>query len=85
MEYQHEPAVALAAGENGLDFIIQILRQSKKYLKEKGILIIEVGNSKKALIKRYPQIPFFWLEFEKGEAEIFLLTQEQLICYAQEI
>ncbi|WP_339049860.1 50S ribosomal protein L3 N(5)-glutamine methyltransferase [Rickettsiella endosymbiont of Xylota segnis] len=85
MEYRHEPAAALAAGENGLDFIIQILRQSKKYLKEKGILIIEVGNSKKALIKRYPQIPFFWLEFEKGEAEIFLLTQEQLIYYAQEI
>ncbi|MGC1855061.1 MAG: 50S ribosomal protein L3 N(5)-glutamine methyltransferase [Candidatus Aquirickettsiella sp.] len=85
IEYQHEPEVALAAGEYGLDFVIQILRQAKKYLKEKGILIIEVGNSKKTLINRYPQIPFFWLEFEHGEAEIFLLTQEQLTRYEQEI
>ena len=85
LEYQHEPVAALAAGEDGLDFVIQILKQAKNYLKEKGVLIIEVGNSKKALIKRFPQIPFFWLEFEKGEAEIFLLTQEQLIRYEQEI
>lgn len=85
IEYQHEPVVALAAGKDGLDFVIQILKQAKNYLKEKGILIIEVGNSKEALIKRFPKIPFFWLEFEKGEAEIFLLTQEQLIRYAQEI
>lgn len=84
-EYQHEPAAALAAGADGLDFVIQILKRAKKYLKEKGILIIEVGNSKKALIDRYPQIPFFWLEFEYGEAEIFLLTQEQLTRYEQEI
>lgn len=84
-EYQHEPVAALAAGKDGLDCVIQILRQAKKYLKEKGILIIEVGNSKKALIERFPKIPFFWLEFEKGEAEIFLLTHEQLNRYAQDI
>ncbi|MFZ0218776.1 MAG: 50S ribosomal protein L3 N(5)-glutamine methyltransferase [Candidatus Aquirickettsiella sp.] len=85
VEYQHEPAVALAAGKDGLDFVVQILRQAKKYLKEKGILIVEVGNSKRALVQRYPQIPFFWLEFEQGEAEIFLLTQEQLTRYEKEI
>jgi ribosomal protein L3 glutamine methyltransferase len=84
-EYQYEPVSALAAGEDGLEFIIQILRQAKKYLKKRGLLIAEVGNSKKALINRYPQIPFFWLEFEHGEAEIFLLTKEQLTRYEQEI
>lgn len=85
VEYQHEPAIALAAGKDGLDFVVQILKHAKKYLKEKGILIVEVGNSKKALIKRYPKIPFLWLEFENGDAEIFLLTQEQLTHYEQEI
>lgn len=85
IEYQHEPAMALAAGKEGLDFVIQILRHANKYLKEKGILIVEVGNSKSALVKHYPQIPFLWLEFEQGEAEIFLLTQEQLTRYEQEI
>lgn len=81
LEYRHEPRAALAAGKDGLDGVIQILKEAKKYLKEKGILIVEVGNSKNALIKRYPHIPFFWLEFEQGEAEVFLLTQEQLMRY----
>lgn len=85
LEYQYEPAGALAAGKEGLDFIIKILRKAKQYLKEKGILIVEVGNSKKALIKRYPEIPFFWLEFENGDAEVFLLTEEQLMRYEQKI
>jgi ribosomal protein L3 glutamine methyltransferase len=85
LEYRHEPAAALAAGSEGLDFVLQILKQASKYLKKKGILIIEVGNSKEALINRYPQIPFSWLEFERGDAEILLLTQEQLIRYEQEI
>ncbi len=84
-EYRHEPMAALAAGRDGLDFIIRLLKQALKYLKNNGILMVEVGNSKEALIQRYPQIPFIWLEFERGDAEIFLLTQEQLSCYEQEI
>lgn len=85
LEYRHEPSAALAAGKDGLDYVIQILKHAKKYLKEKGILIVEVGNSKEALINRYPQIPFYWLTFEHGDAEIFLLTQEQLMHYEQAI
>lgn len=85
LEYRHEPAVALAAGRDGLDFIVQLLKQAVKYLKSNGILIVEVGNSKDALIHRYPQIPFLWLELECGDAGIFLLTQEQLTRYEQEI
>lgn len=84
-EYRHEPAVALVAGRDGLYFIVQLLKQAVKYLKSSGILIVEAGNSKDALIHRYPQIPFLWLEFESGDAEIFLLTQEQLTRYEQEI
>ncbi|MEN9471327.1 MAG: ribosomal protein glutamine methyltransferase [Pseudomonadota bacterium] len=85
LEYRHEPVAALAAGSDGLDLVVQLLKQAVKYLKSNGILIVEVGNSKEALIHRYPQIPFLWLEFECGDAEIFLLTQEQLTRYEQEI
>lgn len=78
VEYNHEPPVALAAGENGLRIVIQLLQQSKQHLNENGLLIVEVGNSKSALIKRFPHIPFIWLEFERGDSEVFLLTREQL-------
>lgn len=77
-EYRHEPAMALAAGSDGLDIVIRLLEQAKHYLQRGGVLIVEVGNSKTALIQRFPHLPFVWLEFERGDAEVFLLTQEQL-------
>lgn len=78
-EYRHEPTIALAAGTDGLDFIVQLLGKAKQYLKKDGLLIVEVGNSKPALIQRFPHLPFIWLEFERGDSEVFLLTREQLV------
>lgn len=78
LEYQHEPKLALAAGTKGLDLAIRILQTAEKYLTENGILIIEVGNSEKALRRCFPKIPFTWLEFEHGDGGVFLLTRDQL-------
>jgi ribosomal protein L3 glutamine methyltransferase len=80
-EYQHEPQLALAAGDDGLALVHQILAQAAQYLTEQGILIVEVGNSATALEAAYPQIPFTWLEFERGGAGVFLLTRKQLLEY----
>ena len=77
-EYQHEPDKALRADSEGLAIVEEILQQAKHYLTEKGILVVEVGNSEPALIEKYPHVPFTWLEFERGGQGIFLLTAEQL-------
>lgn len=77
-EYRHEPVIALKAGSDGLDVVVQFLTQAKHHLKKGGLLMIEVGNSKSALLQRFPHLPFVWLAFERGDAEVFLLTQEQL-------
>lgn len=77
-EYLHEPKIGLRAGEEGLDIVIQILKQSPDYLHEHGILIIEVGNAEETLIKKYPDVSFTWLEFQRGDGGVFLLTAEQL-------
>jgi ribosomal protein L3 glutamine methyltransferase len=81
IEYRHEPDMALRANEKGLAIVEQILQQAKHYLTEKGILVVEVGNSEPILIEKYPHVPFTWLEFERGGQGIFLLTAEQLNQY----
>lgn len=79
MEYKVEPELALAAGNDGLDIVKRILKESSKHLSKFGVLICEVGNSRIALEQQYPQIPFKWLTFKQGVDGVFVLTKKQLL------
>ncbi|MCP4128525.1 MAG: 50S ribosomal protein L3 N(5)-glutamine methyltransferase [Gammaproteobacteria bacterium] len=80
-EYQHEPALGLEAGGDGLDIVTPLLQQASSYLKPDGIIVVEVGLSADALQKRYPLVPFLWLDFEHGGEGVFMLTAGQLTQY----
>ncbi|PXF31895.1 hypothetical protein WH50_07260 [Pokkaliibacter plantistimulans] len=77
-EFHHEPALGLASGDDGLDVTRRILRQAVDYLTPDGLLIVEVGNSEIHLQEQYPQVPFLWLDFERGGHGVFMLTADQL-------
>ncbi len=77
-EYRHEPALALAAGRDGLESVHVILREAAHHLTPGGILVVEVGNTERAVRRAYPRLPFTWLHFERGGGGVFLLTAEQL-------
>ena len=81
-EYQHEPALALESGVDGLDAVRQILRDAPAFLTDGGILIVEVGASQPQMEQTFPELPLTWLTFERGGEGVFLLTKEQLLDYA---
>ncbi|HEX6396517.1 MAG TPA: 50S ribosomal protein L3 N(5)-glutamine methyltransferase [Steroidobacteraceae bacterium] len=77
-EYRHEPRHALESGREGLDSVAIILREAARHLRPRGLLVVEVGNTERALRRAYPRMPFMWLDFERGGGGVFLLTREQL-------
>lgn len=81
-EYGHEPTLALGAGADGLDIVRRILREARSLLSDDGVLIVEVGNSDHHLEAAFPEVPFLWLEFERGGQGVFVLTAQELDAYA---
>ncbi len=77
-EYRHEPELGLEAGDEGMEVVARILAGAAGYLRPGGIMVVEVGSSAEFLMARYPDVPFLWLDFERGGDGVFLLTAEQL-------
>ena len=80
-EFSHEPRIALAAGEDGLDLAHKILAEASEYLTDNGILVMEVGNSWVSLEQAYPSVPFTWVEFERGGHGVCVFNRQELIQY----
>lgn len=81
-EYAHEPKLGLAAGADGLDIALCILRDAPEHLADDGLLIVEVGESERALAALLPDVPFVWIEFKVGPMGVFALERRGLAEHA---
>ncbi len=72
-EFHHEPELALAAGQDGLDLVRKMLAQAADYLTEDGLIVIEVGNSEWAMRQNFNTVDFYWLQFQHGGTGIFCI------------
>lgn len=81
-EYSHEPALGLTSGDDGLDLTLRMLDEAADHLTDDGLIIVEVGDSERALVELLPNLPFVWLEFKVGQMGIFALERRDLIDHA---
>jgi ribosomal protein L3 glutamine methyltransferase len=77
-EYQAEPALALAGGSDGMDFIRRLQRHASHYLNDEGVLVLEVGNERAHFEAAFKRLPAIWLPTSAGDDQVLLLTKEQL-------
>jgi ribosomal protein L3 glutamine methyltransferase len=77
-EYRHEPRLALAAGDDGMDVVARILAGAVARLNPGGVLICEVGGSVAEFEARWPRLPVIWIEFERGGDGVFTIGREAL-------
>ena len=82
-EYLAEPALALAGGTDGMDFIRQLLRDLPARLNKDAVVILEIGNEKPYFEAAFPDLPVFWLDTSSGDEQVLLITAEALHHWAQ--
>lgn len=77
-EYQAEPALALAGGQDGLDIVRRLIDGAANALAPGGGLICEIGAGRDALEASYPGLPFFWVDTEESDGETFWIDAADL-------
>ncbi|MFA7495119.1 MAG: 50S ribosomal protein L3 N(5)-glutamine methyltransferase [Acidithiobacillus sp.] len=75
-EYIHEPSLALAAGQDGLDCLLPLLDQAPQHLQPGGVLVVETGDAEEALMRCRPELPLIWLEHPAGGSGVFLVVAD---------
>lgn len=77
-EYRHEPELALAAGDDGLDIVRRLLAGARQHLTEHGLLFVEVGHNADIVEAAFPNLPLTWVDSPSGEGKIFMLARDAL-------
>lgn len=77
-EFRAEPALALAGGMDGMDFLRQLLRDAPAHLSEHGVLVLEIGHERDHFEAAFARLEVVWLETSAGEDQVLLVTRESL-------
>ena len=82
-EYQKEPALALAGGDDGMDLVRRILKDAPAYMTRDAVLVLEIGNEREHFEAAFPRLEVAWLEASAGADQVLLVTRESLLRAAR--
>jgi ribosomal protein L3 glutamine methyltransferase len=78
-EYRAEPALALAGGANGMDFVRTLLRDAPAHLNDDGVLVLEIGHERAHFERAFPHLEPVWLPTSAGDDQVLLLERGLLV------
>ena len=82
-EYQAEPELALASGEDGMDFtralFASLRAEPDRYMGPDAVLVLEIGNERDNFERAFPDLAVTWLETTSGADQLLLLTRDALL------
>jgi ribosomal protein L3 glutamine methyltransferase len=79
-EYRAEPALAMAGGEDGMDFVRALLREAPEHMTKAAVLVLEIGHERDHFEAAFPGLEAVWLETSAGADQVLLLTREALLA-----
>ncbi|VVE71505.1 ribosomal protein L3 N(5)-glutamine methyltransferase [Pandoraea captiosa] len=77
-EYRHEPRLALAGGDDGMDVVRRIISGAREHLTDDGVLVVEIGNERPFVEAAFPDLPMTWLATSAGDDMVFLVHAADL-------
>jgi len=77
-EYRHEPALALAGGDDGMDLVRRILREAPAKMTADAVLLLEIGNERPHFEHAFRKLEVAWLDTSAGDDQVLLVTREAL-------
>lgn len=77
-EYRHEPEMALAGGADGMDIVRRIIQDARRWLKEDGVLVVEIGNERANVEAAFGGLDLIWLSTSAGDDSVFLIHAADL-------
>lgn len=78
-EFRAEPKLALAGGEDGMDFVRQLLADAPARMSPKGVLVLEIGHERAHFEAAFPGLEAIWLSTSAGDDQVLLLTRDDLL------
>lgn len=77
-EYQAEPALALAGGADGMNFVRKLFADLSAKMPAHGVLVLEIGNERAHFEAAFPQLEVVWLDTSAGADQVLLVTGDAL-------
>jgi ribosomal protein L3 glutamine methyltransferase len=77
-EYLAEPAVALAGGVDGMDFVRTLVQGAPSHMTASAALVLEIGHERDHFEAAFPGLEAVWLDTSAGGDQVCVLTRAAL-------